>query len=129
MSVTDEVNAINTEFEKAASNHDLDMVLGFYAPDARVLAPNSPMAQGHTEIRAAFQAFLDAGLTTMELSSIDVLASGDLVVDVGSYRFGMQPPGSEPIEDVGKYVVALRRQGDGSLKIVVDTFNSDLPTG
>lgn len=123
----DEITALNIDFGKAVSNRDLDAVLEFYASDARMLAPNAPMAEGRPAIRATLQGFLDAGLTSLDLHSLDVVASGDLVIDVGRYVLGVQPPGSEPLQDRGKYAVVLRRDADGSLKIIVDAFNSDEP--
>ena len=41
---------------------------------------------------------------------------------------GIEPPGADPIQHVGKYVAVYRRQSDGSLKLIVDTFNSDAET-
>ena len=40
---------------------------------------------------------------------------------------GIKPPGADPIQEVGKHVAIYRRQSDGSLKLIVDTFNNDTP--
>jgi ketosteroid isomerase-like protein len=125
--VRDEVAALNEAFGKAASNQDIAELVSFYAPDARMLPPNAPMAEGRDAVRGVLQSYLDAGANSLELQSVDVLEEGGLVVDVGRYVLGIQPPGADPIQDQGKYVVVLRRQGDGSLKIILDSFNSDNP--
>jgi ketosteroid isomerase-like protein len=125
--VRDEVAALNSEYSKAVSNQDVAELVLLYAEGARLLAPNAPMAEGREAIRAVLQSYLDAGATSLDLQSVDVLEDGELVIDIGRYVLGMQPQGGDPIQDQGKYVVAFRRQGDGSLKIVADAFNSDLP--
>ncbi len=125
--VRDEVADLNADFCKAVANRDLDHVVGFYTADARLLPPNTPMAQGPDAIRAVFQGFLDAGADSLELESIEVYEDGALVVDVGRYVLSIQPPGADPIQDHGKYIVVFQRQGDGQLKMVADTFNSDEP--
>jgi len=125
--VRDEVTALNAEFGKAVANQDVGEAVSLYAEGARMLAPNAPIAEGKEAIRALLQAYVDGGVNSLDLQSIDVLDDGALVVDIGRYVLGIQPPGADPIQDEGKYVVVLKRQGDGSLKIVADAFNSDLP--
>jgi uncharacterized protein (TIGR02246 family) len=127
--IRDEVAEFNAAFGKAMANQDVAAMADFYTEDARMLAPNVPMAEGRDAIRQVLQAFVDAGAKSLDLQSIDVLEDGALVVDIGRYVLGVQPPGADPIEEDGKYVVALRRQGDGSLKMVADAFNSDAPAG
>jgi len=39
----------------------------------------------------------------------------------------MQGRDGKPIVDHGKDVAVWKKQGDGSWKMVMDTFNSDLP--
>jgi ketosteroid isomerase-like protein len=56
-----------------------------------------------------------------------MLEGGDLEIEVGRYTLGMQPPGADPMVDNGKYVAVWRRDTDGKLKMVVDTFNTDAP--
>jgi len=48
--------------------------------------------------------------------------TADFPVDVGQYRLTMEPPGAEPIIDVGNYVVVLKRQPDGVFRLCVRHF-------
>jgi uncharacterized protein (TIGR02246 family) len=127
--IRDEVAEFNAAFGKAMANQDVAAMASAYAEDARMLPPNAPMAEGRNAIRQVLQAFVDTGAKSLDLQSIDVLEDGALVVDIGRYGLGIQPPGADPIQDEGKYLVAFRRQSDGSLKMVADAFNSDAPAG
>ena len=127
MSLTDEVRALNDAFSKAVSNQDVDTLVEFYAADAKVLAPGVPMIEGAAAINGFLRMMLDEGARALEFESIVVDGQADLVVDVGRYRLTMEPPGGEPMIDVGKYIAVSKRQGDGSLRLAYDTFNSDAP--
>ena len=124
---TAQVAEWNANLSKAVANQDAEAAVKDYAPTARLLAANAPMAEGPAAIKEVFQAFIDSGANSLELESIEIIEAGDLVIDVGRYVLGIQPAGADAIEDRGKYVDVFRRQSDGSLKIIIDIFNSDLP--
>jgi uncharacterized protein (TIGR02246 family) len=125
MSLRDEVESLNSEFSKAVSNQDLDSVMDLYTSDAWLLPPGVPMIQGSDGIRAFFQTMLDAGVRALNLESAAVEGSGDVAVDIGRYRLTVEPPGADSVIEEGKYIVVLRRQADGNLRLAYDTFNSD----
>ena len=115
------------EFCKAVSNKDAAALSTFYEEGARFLAPGAPLAEGRAAIQATMQALLDAGVQALALDTLDVIDDSDISVEVGRFTLTIQPPGQESAIDNGKYVVAWREQGDGSLLIAVDCFNSDAP--
>lgn len=127
MTARNDVLTLNDRFSKAVANQSVDDVLELYEDNARLLAPNAPMAQGHEAMRQVFQGFIEMGTNSLQLEILELHESGELVIDVGRYTLGIQPPGAEPIEDRGKYVDVMRRQADGSLKLIADIFNSDAP--
>ncbi len=127
MSLTDEVRTLNDGFSKAFSDQDVDRLVEFYAPDAKVLAPGVPILEGAAAIKGFLQMTLDEGAPALEFESIVVDGQDDLVVHVGRYRLTMEPPGGEPQIDAGKYIAVSKRQGDGSLRLAYDTFNSYAP--
>jgi ketosteroid isomerase-like protein len=128
MGIREEVLELNETFSKMAANHDLDGAMALYTPDAKVLPPGAPMCEGTSAIRDFLQMFLKMGFQSIEFESLVVDGTEDFVVDVGRYRLRMQPPGTEPMLDVGKYIAVFKRQMDGSLRMAYDTFNSDHPT-
>jgi uncharacterized protein (TIGR02246 family) len=127
MATSDEIEAIDQAYGKAIANRDAAGVGALYTSDAFLLPPNAPVAKGRPAIEAIAQAYLDAGAQSLELNTVALEEQGDLVVEVGTYALGVQPPGGDPVTDVGKYLQVFKRQADGSLRIAYDCFNSDQP--
>jgi ketosteroid isomerase-like protein len=103
------------------------MVANFYAADAKLLPPGSPLVEGRDAIRAFADGMFAAGCRSLDLTTADVIEAGDCAIEVGSLVMGIKPPGADPIQEVGKHVAIYRRQSDGSLKLIVDAFNNDTP--
>jgi ketosteroid isomerase-like protein len=99
----------------------------YYAEDARVLPPHVPAVQGRGQIRELFREMLEAGLGHVTRETLPLSVAGDLGYGVGSYTCATGQPGREPVRDTGKYLLVYRRQADGSWKVAVDMFSSDLP--
>lgn len=64
-----------------------------------------------------------------ELNTTAVEGSGDLAIAVGNYRMDLTPKkaGAKPLKDEGKYIEVMKRQNDGTWKIVYDIWNSNPP--
>lgn len=115
-------------WEQAFNGGDAAGVAGLYTDDGRLLAPNSDIVQGRQNIQQAVQAFIDAGLKNIAFTTVDVGVSGDLAYEIGHYSLDIQAPGAQhPVTDQGKYVIVVRKQPDGSWKILADIFNTSQP--
>jgi ketosteroid isomerase-like protein len=112
-------------WHKAVSDRQLDTTLSYYGDGALFLAPNAPMARTKDEIRQTTMQFFTStppGATfSTEVLKVEVARSGDLAWCTGTYTF------ANPALDKGKYVDVWKKQADGSWKVVITTFNSDLP--
>ena len=109
---------------------DFDKMIGFYADDASVFAPNEPVATGKDAIRAALKPMFDDPNFALTLVSTRVEAdkSGELGYTQGAYSSTMtNPKTKKPVTEKGKYVTVYKKQADGSWKAVADTWNSDTP--
>ena len=65
-----------------------------------------------------------------QLTTTAVEGRGDLAYATGTYRMAVTPkkPGAKPLPvEQGKYIEVLKKQGDGSWKIVHDIWNADAP--
>lgn len=86
------------------------------------------MIRGGAGAKALFDGMIQMmGVPTLTLSTVEVTELGDTAYEVGAYTMKLRPPGADVMNDSGKYVVIWQRQGDGSWKLAVDIWNSDLP--
>lgn len=123
----DRIEAFEREMEAAVAAGQIgDLIQRHYTADARLMANHAPAAVGTAAIANAFQGMIDSGVNKLTLQTETCDASGDAVWNTGNYRLNIATPNGD-IEDVGKYVTIFRRQTDGTLKCIVDCFNSDLP--
>jgi ketosteroid isomerase-like protein len=125
MGVRAEIETLTATFAKTVTNKDFAAVGSFYEEHARLLIPGAPMVEGRAAIQSAQQSMIDGGVQALGLEVVDIIEAGDLAIEIGRYTLTIRPPGREPVIDHGKSVVVWRRQKDGTLKIAVDTFNSD----
>lgn len=109
-------------FEAALNAKDMDALMAMYEDDARVMAPNAPMASGHAAVRASFGPMIDAGLS-VDLTSVDGAISGDIGYNVGTYVL----KSGDTVVDEGKYMESWHRGDDGEWRYTNDIFNSSLP--
>jgi uncharacterized protein (TIGR02246 family) len=122
-----EVNALAQAFHDGVANRDAAALASLYADDGRFLPPNMEASEGRSSIQAAMQTLLDMGARSLDIEPVDVREAGDMTIEYGRYRLGLQPEGHPAMTDVGKYVVVHEAQPDGSTKIVLDIFNSNAP--
>lgn len=107
----------------------VDAMLAFYADDAAVLAPNAPMANDAESRRKMLTEFfaIPGFSLSWQAGKVEVARSGDIGYSLGTYQMSMNDSKGQPMSDRGKYVSVWRKQSDGSWKVVVDMFNTDLP--
>jgi ketosteroid isomerase-like protein len=134
MSSRTEVERLTANFAKAVTEKDIAALGPFYEEGARFLPPGAPMAEGLLAIQAAQQKIIAGGVQTLTLHAHDII-DGDFIIEIGRIAVTIKPRGLMSLIALlmgrrtftmhGKSVVVWRRQPDGSLKIAVDTFNSD----
>jgi len=123
-----EINAVAQAFHDGVANRDAAALASLYSDDGRFLPPNMEASEGRSAIQAAMQALLDMGARSLDVEPLDVREAGDLTIEYGRYTLGIEPEGAESVTDIGKYIVVHESQHDGSTKIILDIFNSNLPT-
>jgi uncharacterized protein (TIGR02246 family) len=122
------VDSVTANFFTAVAAKDSNAVTTFYADDAHFLPANMARVDGHDAIRAAWAGFLTMpGLHLTGTSNTKVISeAGDMVIDLGTYAMKWQDAKGKEMTDTGKYVTTYKKV-NGEWKIVVDTFNSDIP--
>ena len=121
------IRAMNDQWFKAYSAHDVDGIVALYADDATVSMPNMPAARGRAAIRDAYQKDIQgavaAGYVNTQGTSGESGASGDLAWE--SNTFTVTDKTGAKVES-GKYVTVFSRR-DGKWLIIRDIWNSDMP--
>ena len=120
---------LDTKWSDAAAAKDLDKVVAYYAANALVLPANAPAATTKEAIRATWKDLLTApgNKISWKPFKIEAAQSGELAYITGTYQLTMQDAKGKPTNEKGKYVEVLKKQTDGSWKVIVDIWNSDLP--
>jgi ketosteroid isomerase-like protein len=90
---------------------------------------NEPMADGLPAIKKSNEEMMNSGMkvTAFEPTTLKVMVNGNQVTEIGTYKVSMTMPGTDkPMDDHGKYLTVWEKQKDGSLKIKIETWNSDV---
>jgi uncharacterized protein (TIGR02246 family) len=106
---------------------DAEALAAMYWDDAVLQAPGAPAASGTEAIRDFFSAEIAAvkaaGLTMNIPEAGEVLVSGDLAMEAGTYSV---TDASGATVDTGKYIGVFQKR-DGEWRYIRDTWNSDVP--
>ncbi len=110
-----------------AKTGSVDAWMTFYATDAVVMPPGSPILSDKEHIRQVVAQLL--GQPHLSLAwhavKVEVAASGDFAYLIGAYELQFDDAHGAPVADRGKILEIWRRQSDGSWRCSVDTWNSD----
>jgi uncharacterized protein (TIGR02246 family) len=121
------IREINKAWQDKIVAKDAVSIAQYYAEDAQFLPPNAPKAVGREAIQKNWtEMFAIPGVAlTFESEKIVFAKSGDLAVDIATYKFSMGE-GAAVVNDSGKSVVTWTKR-DGKWQVLTDMFSSDLP--
>jgi ketosteroid isomerase-like protein len=108
---------------------DREKSLSLYTFDAISMPSYHPMAEGIEAIRKASEEMAKMGekYNSFELTTLKVIANGNLITEIGTYKLSISIQGMDkPMEDKGKYLTMWEKQKDGSLKVKIEIWNSDI---
>jgi len=120
---------LDTQWSKATAGKDAEGFVGFFADDAMLCPPNTPMLTGKDAIRKwATDMMANPGFAVgWKVTKAEAAGSSDLGYTIGTYELTLHDPKGKPVSDQGKYVTLWKKQADGTWKVAADIFNSDLP--
>jgi len=122
------IQAMNDESAKKMISGDESMWAN-YAKDIISMPSYEPMLKGIDACKESYKKMTESGMKMTAFKSVvtDIIDAGDYVVDIGTYKISMTVPGMDmPWDDHGKYMTIWEEQDDGSLKIKVETWNTDV---
>ena len=117
----DAVKAVDAAFAAAMNAKDSTAVFAVYAPDAKLMPPDSPALDGAAS-HSVITGMLAAGASDFVLSPTTAYGIGDLAYLVGTASFKMGG-----IAETVKYVEVLRKDSGGKWHYVVDMFSGIAP--
>ena len=100
-------------------HRDLDALVALYEADATLVAQPGEVVTGVEAIREALRAFL-ATKPSFNLEVRKVLQTGDIALSFADWTLSGTGPDGEAIEMAAQTSDVLRRQPDGSWRIVID---------
>ncbi|MGH7477606.1 MAG: YybH family protein [Longimicrobiales bacterium] len=112
-----EVSRIRDGWVQAAEAGDVATIASYYAEDARMVDVTGEVFEGREAIQETLTTGLE-GMSDLEVTSTDLVVGTDVVSDMGSFTQTFQTPDGQEQTVSGRYIVVLRRQDDGSWKIV-----------
>jgi ketosteroid isomerase-like protein len=120
--ILNEIRKLDQLYARAVETRDLETLLNLYDPNATVLPPHAPVANTKEDVRNLFQALLTLEPSNFQINTTHVEEAGDLAIATGTFRVSLRD-----IEDRGKFLGVFRRNKKGELRLIYDTWNSDLP--
>lgn len=123
------IGKVRAAYQKAAIAQDPAGIAKLYAADGEEMPPNAPAAKGRAAIekyhKELAQQFMVHGVT---ITGTDTRVYGNAAIDIGTYKQSlMAQKGGAMIDDKGKYLVVLAKDGSGNWLIKNLIYNSDNP--
>ena len=114
-------------WSQASQAKDVNKALSFYADDAIQMPDRGALVKGRENMRKGWEqmfALPGPGLT-FATTGVEVARSGDIAYEYGTYDLATKDAKGRAHDEKGKYLVAWKKQADGSWKAVVDIDNPD----
>jgi ketosteroid isomerase-like protein len=123
------IRAADLAWSGMAESGNLEGYLAVLLDDAIMLGPNQAMITDRDLIRkTTAEMFGMPGFSLKwQPTRVEAARSGDLGYSLGTYEFSGGLPDGTPITDRGKYATVWKKQADGSWKVALDSYSSDLP--
>ena len=118
-----------TAFQTAAGTQDGAAIAKLFTTDGVEMPPNAPAAKGRAAIEAYHKAFGQQWMMHgMTITSTETKVAGDTAYDAGTYKQQiMSNKSGAVVDDVGKYIVLLKKDAGGNWLITHAIYNSNLP--
>ncbi len=119
------INAVRDAWAAAFAAGDAAALAALYTNDAARMNPGEPTVSGPAAIQAGFEQMFSEATASNDIRPEMTDVSGDWGFDSGTYTSTVTPKaGGEAMTESGRYLVVLRKQADGSWKIVREMGNS-----
>lgn len=101
MSAAEGIAATNAEFIAAFNSGNAAGVAACYTTEGQFKVPNAPTFDGRDAITTAFQGLIDAGITRVELTTVEVEDCDENAIEHGEYALYA----GDDLADKGRFMV------------------------
>jgi uncharacterized protein (TIGR02246 family) len=119
----DAIRAADQRFAAAFNRGDSAALAGLYTPDAAVLPPCAPRADGRAAIERVWREVIQSGLRDLSLRPAEVVVLDGTAYATGSGTFTMPSGGGGTQQGTLKYLEIWRRGEDGAWRLHRDIWN------
>jgi uncharacterized protein (TIGR02246 family) len=121
--IRSEIQAMENAYAQGLKTKDAKAVVAYYADDAVSMTNNAPSAVGHDALLKMVQDEIAGDTTNLTVSfeTVDLYASGDLVVETGK---AMYKAADGSIKKSGKYMTLFEKR-NGKYTAVRDIYNDN----
>lgn len=125
----DALRAAEAAWLKTYEGKDVGKTVAFFDDQGSLLWPNTPRSTGKSAITKATTGVFAIPDFKIEWhpDQVAVARSGELGYISGTYISTFKDASGKPASDKGKYLTVWKKQGDGSWKVLLDMYNTDLP--
>jgi uncharacterized protein (TIGR02246 family) len=124
----EQIRAAAARIWAGVAGNDAAAVLAEYSADAMLLGTGMATVRGKSAIAEQLTGLFKAVSFREVVGTVtDIMVSGDLGVETGTYSWTIVPASGAAAPDVGKYVHVWKRQGNGAWQVVRYVVNSDKP--
>jgi len=117
-----EIVATQKEFMAFFTAIDSVGLAKLYTQDAKFMMTGTPAISGRQNIQSALSGIMESGITSVNLITIDVWGTEDLITEEGELSLFV----GDTEVDQGKYMILWKKE-EGEWKMFRDIFNSNLP--
>jgi uncharacterized protein (TIGR02246 family) len=121
------IDAVVAQFVKEFNSKDAAAAASHYAEDAAAFPPDQPRVEGRQNIQKMWQEVMDASVSDLTLTTIEVEESGNLALESGTLSFKAPGQDGKPTNIAGKYVVVWKKAADGTWQLYRDIWSADAP--
>ena len=122
-----QVEKMNKTLVAAMLANDTETMMSMYTDDIISMPSYQPTVKGIAKVRELSEMQAKSGWKTTHfvLDITDMIFSGNIIIEIGTYDMTMSGPNMPEWLDNGKYMTIWEQQTDGSLKIKVETWNTN----
>jgi ketosteroid isomerase-like protein len=121
------IQKMNDQIAEASMKGDTEAGMAFYADDVFYMPNYNKMIRGVETMRKIDSERQGArpDITHMKMNTLEVIKSGNNIIEIGTYSLSYKMPGKEPVNDQGKYVTIWEKM-EKEMKIKVEIWNTDM---